>query len=306
MTSTRYQLPPMPALMAFESAARLLSFKDAATEMDVTPSAISQHVKSLEQLLQTNLFERKHRGVQLTDAGRKLHAALEHGLNHLAQAVSDIEAMSTQRPVTIYATTAMSSLWLTPRLAQFWKDHGDVTVNQFVSDTDSYRASECDLKIWYGQPSEFETDAQLLFQDRLVPVCSPRYAEAFPNRSVDALSKQKLIHLDSFATGSPWTTWPEWFELQGCEGDFSQGPRVNNYSIAVQAAIDDVGFVLGWERLLLPLIRQGALVPITELAIDAPHSFYISGPSGKALSEPAALLKDWLLCSLGTAPVDWG
>jgi LysR family transcriptional regulator, glycine cleavage system transcriptional activator len=288
----------MPALMAFESAARLLSFKDAATEMDVTPSAISQHVKSLEQLLQTNLFERKHRGVELTEAGRLLHGALEHGLNHLAQAVNDIEAMSGQRPVTIYATTAMSSLWLTPRLAQFWKEHGDVSVNQFVSDTDSYRANECDLKIWYGQPFEFESDARLLFKDRLVPVCSPRYAKSLTDHSVTSLSEQKLIHLDSFSTGSSWTTWPEWFGLHGCEGDFSKGPRMNSYSIAVQAAIDDVGFVLGWERLLRPLIQQEALVPISELALDAPHSFYISSPSGKALSEPAALLKDWLLDSL--------
>jgi len=295
MTSTRYRFPPLSALIAFESAARLSSFKDASEEMDVTPSSVSQHVKTIEQYLEANLFNRKHRGVELTEEGQILQRALEDGFNQISHAIGEIRSLKTMRPVTIFATTALSSLWLTPRLAQFWKSHGNITVNQHISDTDSYVANECDLKIWYGQSYEIESDSQLLFTDRLVPVCSPNYAAKLKDRSLSTIAQQNLIHLDS---STAWTTWGEWFELKGFSANFSRGPRVNSYSIAVQAAVDDVGFVLGWEKLLTPLIQQGALIAFEEEATDAPNNFYISTPKDKTPTDHTILLKNWLLESL--------
>jgi len=295
MTSQRYRLPPLPALIAFEAAARVSSFKDAADELNVTPSSVSQHVKTVERYLDASLFDRKHRGVELTPEGLVLQQALQDGLTRLSRAVEEISALRKTRPVTVFATTAMSSLWLTPRIAQFWKIHGEVSINQHLSDSDSYSANECDLKIWYGQPYELESDAQLLFKDRLVPVCSPNYAAGLKDHSLNTLAQQKLIHLDASST---WTSWPEWFAAKGCSGDFSQGPRVNNYAIAIQAAQDDVGLVLGWENLLTPLIEQGALVAFDEVAIAAPHDFYISTPKDKTPSEHALLLKNWLVESV--------
>jgi len=300
LSNTRYRLPPLSALIAFESAARLSSFKDAAEELEVTPSSISQHVKTIERYLESDLFDRKHRGVELTQEGQILHRALTDGLNRFSRAIDEIMSMKTVRPVTIFTTTAMSSLWLTPRLSQFWKIHGDVSINQHVSDTDSYIANECDLKIWYGKSYELECESHLLFKDRLVPVCSPSYAAQLADHSLGTIAKQKLIHLDS---ATSWTTWPEWFETKRCVGNFSQGPRVNNYSIAVQAARDDVGFVLGWENLLAPLIQQGVLVAFDEHAIDAPNHFYLSTPKDRTPSEQTVLLKNWLIESSKIAQI---
>lgn len=295
MTSKRYRLPPLQALFAFESAARHLSFKNAAEEMDVTPSAISQHVKTLEQDINVALFERQHRGVKLTAAGRALHSSLEHGLTHLSDAFDEIRDKGRHRAVTVFASTAMSSLWLTPRLTQFWKEHGDIAVNQHVADSESEGNINCDLKIWYGQPENAKTGAELLFTDRLVPVCSPNYARQLTDRRLETIASQTLIYLDS---SSKWTTWRTWFDAHGYEGALADGPHVNNYTIAVQSARDDVGILLGWERLLAPLVERKLLVTFEELAIDAPDHFYLSFSKDKPLRDNALVLRNWLLKSI--------
>lgn len=295
MTSKRYRLPPLQVLSAFESAARLLSFKNAADELDVTPSAVSQHIKSLEQYMNIALFDRRHRGVELTAAGRNLYAALEHGLTHISSAIDEIRTSDENRAVTIFASTAMSSLWLTPRLTQFWKSHGEVAVNQHVADSVSENFKDCDLQIWYGKSADTESGAQLLFTDRLVPVCSPGYAKSLKDRSLETLASQTLIHMDS---SSNWTNWQSWFSAHGYEGKLADGPHVNNYTIAVQSAREDVGILLGWERLLAPLLERKLLVTLDEHAIDAPDHFYLSHSQDKPLRQNAVLLKNWLLASV--------
>jgi len=295
MTTKRYRLPPLQALFAFESAARVLSFKNAAEEMDVTPSAISQHVKTLERDIGVALFNRRHRGVELTEAGCALLKALEHGLTHLSDAVDEIRNKGQSRAVTVFASTAMSSLWLTPRLTRFWKTHGDIAVNQHVADSEHDGSIDCDLKIWYGQPENIDASAELLFRDRLVPVCSPDYARRLSNRGLEAVANETLIHLDS---SSKWTTWRTWFDSHGYAGPLADGPHVNNYTIAVQSARDDVGILLGWERLLAPLIERELLVTLDEYAIDAPDYFYLSFPKDRPLRANAALLRNWLLRSV--------
>ncbi len=295
MTSKRYRLPPLQALFAFESAARHLSFKNAAEEINVTPSAISQHVKTLEQDIGVALFNRRHRGVELTVAGHALLNALEHGLTHMSNAVDEIRYQGQRRAVTVFASTAMSSLWLTPRLSQFWKMHGDIAVNQHVADSEHDATIDCDLKIWYGQPETNDEGSELLFCDRLVPVCSPVYARRLRGRSLDVLAHETLIYLDST---SKWTTWRTWFDSQGYDGALADGPHVNNYTIAVQSARDDVGILLGWERLLAPLIERNLLVTLDEHAIDAPDSFYLSFSKDKPLRDNASLLRNWLINSV--------
>lgn len=299
MSSNPYPLPPLQALVAFAVAARHLSFKKASEELDVTPSAISQHVKALESQMEVALFIRRNRQVELTTAGKELRQVIDKGLNHLSTSIDNIRSAAKQRPITISATTAMSSLWLTPRLTQFWKSHSDVAVNQHVSDTMSDESSEFDLCIWYGQVTSQVTfqasNSQLLFSDRLLPVCSPEFATNLTDRSLPALATETLIYLDSSAG---WTTWRNWFSSLGFDKPLADGPHVNNYSIAVQAARDGVGLVLGWESLLKPIIDRGLLVTLDEHAIDAPGHFYISSALGRPMRQDAKLLRDWLIGSI--------
>lgn len=295
MTSRRFRLPPLTALVTFEAAARLLSFKNAALEMNLTPSAVSQHIKLLESDIGASLFIRKHRAVELTRTGERLRVALDQGLGQLSQSLEAIRHTEATRAVIVNTTTAVSSLWLTPRLCEFWKAHGSIAVNQHVSDVQRESEDGQDLAIWYGSGNQNASGSKLLFNDQLVPVCSPAHAERIRHCALPDLAQETLIYLD---TATSWTTWPDWFALHGYAGPLAEGPHVNNYSIAVQCARDGVGIVLGWQGLLRPLLQRGVLVALDEHAIDAPGSFYISAPGSQPLRADAQLLRDWLIASV--------
>ncbi len=295
MTTRRITLPPLPALIAFEAAARHLSFKNASEELQVTPSAVSQHIKNLESELGTSLFNRRNRAVELTAQGQHLHEVLRGSLTQVATALDEIRDSENRRPVTIHATTAMSALWLTPRLSAFWKEHSDIAVNQHVSDLPPPRGETFDLQIWYGAAPMNDPRYQLLFRDKMVPVCSPGFQKQAGIDSLEILAAQPLIHLDAT---TDWTNWQAFFNAHDFKGEIGNGPSVNNYSIAVQSARDSVGVLLGWEKLLAPLIKRGLLVALDEFSLPAPGSFYLVSPHSEPLRDSgrsARVLHDWLI-----------
>lgn len=292
MSRKKYNLPPLATLTSFEAAARHSSFKEAAQELNVTSGAVSHQVKALEEELSTDLFVRRHRGVSLTVTGQNFFLALKDSFSNIAQHLDQIRHLSENGFVTIAATTAVSALWLTPRLSAFWKHHGDVRVNQLVSDHAHTSQSSIDLQIRYGIFEEEKAAKHALFQDRLIPVCSPRFAQSHPNPSIVDIAAMPLIHLE--ADDESWTTWDTWFKSLNYDASYNQDIQMNNYMIALQAAQDDVGVVLGWERLINPLIEQGSLVPLGSVKMNAPASFYITSEPNEKLSPNARLLRDWL------------
>lgn len=284
-----YSLPPMSSLVSFEAAARNVSFKAAADELNVTPAAVSHQVKSLEAELRCALFHRHHRGVELTETGAYLLVALQRSFETMNEAVAQLRARSEDAAVTIAATTAVSSLWLTPRLAQFWKTHGDISVSQIISDTDN-RRSDCDLSIHYGDMSAEHGVCQTLFRDRIVALGSGAFAARHRLEQVADLAGLPLIHLEAEETG--WTDWQEWCHAMGYDGSLGDAHRVNNYVIALQAAQDDMGAVLGWEGLTGPIVASGRLVRLLPDAMDSPMDFYVK--LRPRASERAKLVFDWL------------
>ncbi len=285
-----YDLPPMSALVSFEAAARHGSFKTAASELNVTPAAVSHQVKALERELRCALFRRHHLGVELTDTGAYLLVALQRGFEAMSDAVEQLRARAVRSAVTIRVTTAVSSLWLTPKLAQFWKSHGDISVAQIVSDGDETPA-DCDLSIRYGDIGRETGGCSVLFHDQIMALGSPRFAAAHPVRHIAELARLPLIHFDSGNSG--WTDWRDWFRALGYTGPINTGHRVNNYTIALQAADDDMGAVLGWVGLTRPYVATGRLVPLLPDRIEMAEDFYIKlhpHASGRA-----RLVHDWLL-----------
>ena len=286
-----YDLPSLTTLAAFEAAARHLSFKEASGELNVTPGAVSHQIKALESDLGVALFDRQHRGVALTEAGARLAQVLARGFGDVSSVVRQVRAAGVDAPVTVATTTAVSSLWLTPRITQFWRDHGEIAVNQTLSDTRVSASVACDLHIHYGRFDAPDLDQTELFRDTLVPLCHRDLVAGAID--LPALAQMRLIHLDT--ANADWTTWREWFVEQGYDGPVARGIRVNNYSIALQAAQDGAGVVLGWARLVAPLTKTGALMAMTDHAIPAPRGFHISHRSGEAIHPRAKMLKDWLL-----------
>ena len=135
-----YDLPSLGDLSCFEAAARNLSFKAAASELNVTPAAVSHRIKALEREVGQPLFNRHYRGVELTEAGALLFVSLQRGFEGISESVARIRSRHDRSGVSIAATTAMSGLWLTPRLAAFWKAHPGVAISQMIEDYGRARA----------------------------------------------------------------------------------------------------------------------------------------------------------------------
>lgn len=289
MSERPYNMPPLGALVSFEAAARHVSFKSAATELNVTPAAISHQVKALERDLGCALFRRHHRGVDLTETGAYLLVVLQRGFEDISDALDQLRRRPARASVTIRATTAVSSIWLTPRLAHFWRIHPTISVAQILSDTDQ-ALTDCDLSIHYGDIGSETGKCHALFRDRIAALCSPRFAQTNRIASVADLARLPLIHLDS--EHSNWTGWHEWCATLGYSGPLRHSHRVNNYVIALQAAQDDMGVVLGWDGLTRPLVDAGRLVRILPDTIESPLDFYVK--LHPHATERARLVYDWL------------
>ncbi len=292
MARRYYDLPPLTTLATFEAAARHLSFKNAALELNVTPGAVSHQIKALEGELGLALFDRRHRGVELTETGHKLFISLEKSFSDISGTLSRLRQSSDPGVVSIAATTAVSSLWLTPLIIRFWKERGDVPINQIVSDNPRRPIKGMDLRIRYGQDPDPDKWQTRLFRDHLVPVCAPAVAKGAAHLSLEQLAQRPLIHLD--ADDTSWTTWRRWFSELGYHGEIATGMRVNNYTIALQAARDGAGIVLGWQNLIRPLLANHSLVPFGPHTLEAPEGFYVVSAPRDALSENAIALRDWL------------
>jgi DNA-binding transcriptional LysR family regulator len=296
MSRRHYDLPPLTTLSAFEAAARHLSFKNAAEELSVTPGAVSHQIKALEQELNTPLFRRKHRGVELTDEGETLFDTLATGFSKMSQTLQGIRDSKSADTVRIGSTSAVAALWLSPAVVRFWRSYPEINVNQIVQDRPFRPAPDMDLFIRYGRDRESRLDQTELYRDTLGPVASPDMARRLAGRDLAELAQERLIHLD--AEDNRWTTWSDWFLQQGYDGPISPGVRVNNYSVALQVAQDGGGLALGWHKLLQPVMTSGLLAAVGPHVLPAPHKFYLVGRGEADLSPSAKRLKDWLLTEL--------
>lgn len=282
----------MTALICFEAAARNSSFKKAAQELNVTPAAISHQIKALETDLECSLFVRRHRSVELTEKGAFLFLAIQRGFEAISEAVTQLRDRPEAVDVTIRTTTAISSLWLTPKISSFWKLHPAITISQIVSDVPA-RNSRSDLSIHYGNPEGDEDECRELFRDRIVALGTPRFAAERGIASLDDLLSAPLIH--SSGDETDWTTWTEWFAALGRPVPKGRRFHVNNYMIALQAAQDDVGAVLGWDGLVQSLMREGRLVKLVPETVPSPKAFYMK--LHPRANSRARLFADWLVGS---------
>lgn len=300
MSRRHYGLPPLTTLAAFEAAARNLSFKEAAQELSVTPGAVSHQIKALEEELGAPLFWRRHRGVELTPEGGALAATLSTAFNRISRDLEIIRSRGGSGAVTIGSTSAVASLWLSPAVLAFWREEPDIPVNQVVQDRPFRNRPDLDLFVRYGRDRDSGLDQVELYRDRLVPVAAPALAAELKDCTLESLARQRLIHLDS--EDSSWTTWPDWLRQKGYDGPVSQGVRVNNYAVALQAAQDGAGLALGWRRLLSPLLQDKNLQEITPHSLDAPRRFYLVSRPESELSRPARKLRRWIIDRVNQPP----
>lgn len=294
MVRRHYNLPSLNALAAFESAARHLSLTRAASELNVTPGAVSKQVKSLEAEIGRPLFVRLHRALRLTADGETVFNSLRDAFERTSACLQAVSASGTMRTVSIGSTMAMAQLWLMPRLGDFWATHQDIVIDHMISDrVHELHRNEADLRIRYGDGARPDEEAAKLFGDEIAPVASPGFLAQHRIRSVRDLANLPLLSIEG--VDWTWTGWADFFAATGVSHRKLSVRRFNSYVIALQAAQNGQGVVLGWMRLVRPLLASGGLVAVTPDRMTAPQTYYVTWNARSPLSKEAEILRDWLL-----------
>lgn len=295
--TARFQQPALNSLVAFEAAARTGSFTRAADELQISQPAVSHAMRLLEAELGVALFERRHKGVQTTDAGQHLLEQVGLGLTLIDQALREVRTMTAAQPVTLAVSTATATWWLLPRVARFKQLHPAIELRCITTDTDPDLARErIDLAITLGTGEFPQLQRWLFVDEEIFPVCSPAYLRAFgPMADVQALTRTTLLHLEE-RYARPRMDWAGWLARFGVAMDpHTRLFRFNDYSVVLQAAIEGQGVAMGWRHLVAPLIGQGLLVrPVTQSVTTGQPIYLVASRRGKLRPE-AAHLRDWLL-----------
>ncbi|MEQ8440711.1 MAG: transcriptional regulator GcvA [Alphaproteobacteria bacterium] len=240
-------LPPLSMLRAFEAAARHMSFKDAALELRVTPAAISQQIKSLEDYAGVALFRRLTRAVELTDAGRQAAPMLSEALDQMERAYAAIRTGGRARPLNISMPPSLASKWLVPRLGRFQEIAPDVEVRiDAATRLVQFDREDFDMAIRFGLGRYPGLESVRLFPSRTLPVCSPALVRGEHGLAEPAdLKHHTLLHLHETGAAAMEDTWALWLRA-ACihDVDPNRGLRFNTAGLMIEAAEAGQGVAL--------------------------------------------------------------
>jgi LysR family glycine cleavage system transcriptional activator len=293
------RLPSLAGLRAFEAAARQLSFKRAAAELHVTPTAISHQVRQLEEAIGTRLFERRTRQVVLTPEGQVLLPVLSEGFDSFARTIDGLTRRPRRATVTVSATPAFSAKWLVPRIADFRKARPDIDLTLLATlEVIDLKTGAADLALRYGRGPYPDLIAEPLAVDRFAPVASPRLRLKKP---VD-LRSATLLHSDWRRTDPRNPTWRHWLKIAGLDGiDARSGLRFSDETHAIQAAVAGTGVALHSLLLVSEELATGTLVVPFGPEIEG-FSLHLVRARERPLSEPVAAVQDWLRTQFAAPP----
>ncbi|EWY36946.1 transcriptional regulator [Skermanella stibiiresistens SB22] len=286
----RLALPPLNALRAFESAARLGSFKAAASELCVTHGAISQHVRLLEDWLRAPLFERHNRRVVLTAAARAYLAEIGPALDRVASA-TERYGYDTGAVLRVNAPATFALRWLVPRLARFQEHHPTVKVRLETSNAplESLRDPH-DVIIRGGPDTFYGYEAHPFLSEHRLPVCSPALLDRLPLRAPDDLRRHTLLHSLSLPR-----LWDDWLAKAGAADLRPDAVLVlDHFYLTLQAAVDGLGVAMGPTALMEDDLARGRLVAPFPGPLLPARSYCAYLPETREKTELAAVFRSWL------------
>ena len=292
------RLPPLKSLQAFESAARQLSFTLAAQELNVTPGAISQQIRLLEEFLEIKLFNRLNRAIVLTDVGRLLLPLISKGFESFHEAVSLVEQHSGGGPLTISSAPSFVSKWLIPRLARLKSLHPEIDVRIDTSDRlVDFTREDIDVGIRFGNGVYPELDTVFLFSFHLIPVCSPDLLRADKQlKVVSDLKNFTLLHSNYDYLDPGWPDWAMWLKVVCAdEVDSTHGIFFNQSDQLFQAALDGQGVALLANVMADPEIAAGRLVQPFSARLPVKFNYHLVTSPYKADLAKVTAFRQWIL-----------
>lgn len=264
---------PLNALQAFERAARAGSFVAAAEELGVSPTAISQHIRLLEDRFGKQVFFRRANGVELTDAGRSLFLRVAGAFAELNEAAAHLKTAASRPRAVISVIPSVGALWLLPRLAEM-ADRAGIEIMEEADDPIDFARQGADLRITYGSAAYPHHLVEPLFHDCMVPVAAPEVAAGMQGGALQAADGQ-LIHTNWGPTYANPQSWGGWHEALGSarRPDPGKGLAVDRLVIAATAARQGLGVALLPESLAAAEVQRGSLVAVGPAAAQMPQPY---------------------------------
>jgi LysR family transcriptional regulator, glycine cleavage system transcriptional activator len=301
-------LPPLTELRAFEAAARHLSFKGAASELGVTPTAISHQVKLLEQNCGRPLFHRRPAPVRLTIAGEELFFAVRDGLDAMANGFSRVRGDASGSRLSVTTTNAFAARWLVPRIPRWRSAYPDVSLSVIGTDTVlNIDSGDADLAIRYAvRPPQASKSIELV-RDTFRIVASPCL---IGNRSLPYSAMQLVGHTLIEAEWPPGDAnapnWQRWQKTAEEAGDHAPdltayvSLRFREELHAIEAAIAGQGIAICSDVLVAAELSKGTLVVISPISLPG-YGFYILHRAGRVTSSASAFV-NWAQAAVAEEP----
>ncbi len=292
----RRRLPPLNALRAFETAARHMNFTRAAEELSVTPGAVSQQIQNHEDYVGAALFKRTAKGLLLTDSAQTALPALREAFDRLQEAAELLTASVDGRRVTVSAAPSFAAKWLVPRLGRFEAAHPEVDVWLSAGmELVDFNAGEVDIAIRYGSGHYAGLEVGRLMSETVIPVASPALLAERPLTTLEDLAQHTLLHDGSPDADESCPDWTMWLAARGVKHiDGARGPRFNQSSLVIEAAMNGRGLALAKRALAQADLDAGRLVTPLDIATVVDFAYYVVHPKPKGRLPQVKAFVNWL------------
>lgn len=297
MSVAKYHLPALELFHTFEAVARHRSFTLAAGELCLTQSAVSRQIKTLEEALSLRLFRRLHRAIELTAEGQRLFESVTRGLDDVSACLAALGAAAKAPQITVSASVAFAWFWLMPRLERFGALQPEIDLRVLAADQPVPPGTgEVDVAILFGAGKWEGLESQLLFGEKVYPVCSPAYLRDHPElRQPADLLDQTLLHLEYPRAAAGEVDWRQWLLRQGVNGQpVRRAIRLNSYPMVLQAAEAGRGVALGWSYVTDPILAEGRLVCPVDKVLETTDGYYLCTSKQKPRSPAVEVFLGWI------------
>lgn len=285
------RLPSIPALAAFESAARLGGFAPAAAELCITPSAVSHRIRQLESQLGEALFERSPTGVRLSDAGQRYLGHVREAFDKLGQLAR--EDAPPQLRLRVGAPPTFARNLLIPHLPAFYRQWPEIEIELDVDAPLQDRPERHEVDIRFGRGRFDDRTPIKLFDDVEIALAAPHYREARGLHAPADLARAELLR-------TPLLPWRPWFTAAGLDWpEPARGTRFADLGILLEAAASGMGVALCNRRVAARWLEAGSLVALFGLAVPAGSSYYTLVEPSQAQRPEVAAFVDWLAATFG-------
>ena len=286
------RLPPLNSLKCFEVAGRLLSFTQAAKELNVTQAAVSHQIKVIEEFLGIDLFIRYPRRLALTEQGKALLPEVMEAFDKVSSAVRALQKTQSSQAISVRLAPSFAAKWLSPRLKYFWQQYPGIDLQLYHAHPSvDFNREDIDIAVTYGKGDWPGVISEPLLSLDFFPVCTPAFlSNDKPLTDINNLKYYTLLH------DADYQIWGAWFRLAGLHDiEIRRGTIIDDTNVLVQAAVDGQGVALGSTTFVDELLESGRLVKPFDITLKNDSAYHVVCPKSH-LDKPAVkAFRDWLL-----------